>query len=71
MKNILYCLSLLLVLKFSEGQIVGNTLNSCFYARYYSVIGGIPITSIQITGTDESNAQESLFLENMNAFINL
>jgi hypothetical protein len=56
MKNIIcFCLSLIFVLKTSEGQVIGNTLNSCNYVRFYDVGTAIPITSIQISGDIESN----------------
>ena len=53
-----FCLSLLLVLNISEAQIIGNTLNACYYAKNYNANGAMLIASIQITGTVDNNLSQ-------------
>ena len=36
-----------------ETQSFGNTINSCFYAKYYGIRGGVLIASIEISGSIE------------------
>ena len=48
-------LLILAINKLSQAQVIGNTINSCFYARYYQPFEGDLIASIQIAGSNESN----------------
>ena len=41
-----------------QAQIFGNTLNSCFSAKFYGISGGTLITSIEISGNIDNNLSQ-------------